>query len=461
MSSGPLLRRAASGRPAPGFPLLVACCDFRTTSIPGAGLMDLTRLLRRELHTPSYSLSVNPQVLPDIHFDRFQRLRIAPTGRSLRRLWLRRQWAYSRHKKEPVPGKASCVAPQSPCPSALPRVAPATPFAGSAWDEIRAGVFAGRTINPAGEAVVLTAPFRPLDQRAVPIEVEASFADGRTVRAVTIIVDQNPTPVAARFDIGGKREHLKLVDPAAPQRRHRRARHRRGVRRPALHGRPFRQVRRRSGRLLGAAVGQPGGDRRQHGQDEPRAARKRAAATQIEPRARLKIMHPNHTGMVLDQLTLLYVPLRIVTDLEVRQGDERVFAMQGSIAMAQNPVVEFDYRTNGAETLHVEARDTRRRLGPRFPRRPGQLTSTRWRRSRRRRRRRVMVSPTGLPTSLTRQRRDVGDRAVGRIGLILADNAVGLPAPVLARDGHCRTELHAVDVAGAGTSSALPSRALQ
>ncbi len=38
---------------------------------------------------------------------------------------------------------------------------------------------------------------------------------------------------------------------------------------------------------------------------------KQAAATQIEPRARLKVMHPNHTGMVLDQLTLLYVPLRI------------------------------------------------------------------------------------------------------------------------------------------------------
>ena len=85
---------------------------------------------------------------------------------------------------------------------------------------------------------------------------------------------------------------------------------------------------------------------------------KRAAVTQIEPRARLKIMHPNHTGMVLDQLTLLYVPLRIVTDMEVRQGDERVFAVQGSIAMAQNPVIEFDYRANGAETLHIEARDS-------------------------------------------------------------------------------------------------------
>ncbi len=230
--------------------------------------------------------------------------------------------------------------------------------AGSAWDEIRAGVFAGRAINPAGEAVVLTAPFRPLDQRAVPIEVEARFADGRTVRAVTIIVDQNPTPVAARFDIGGKREHLKVstllrlnagTDVRAIV--------------EASDGQLYM-----ADRFVKFAGGQAACSAPPSGSPQEIAASmgrmtleplgKRAAVTQIEPRARLKIMHPNHTGMVLDQLTLLYVPLRIVTDMEVRQGDERVFALQGSIAMAQNPVVEFDYRANGAETLHVEARDS-------------------------------------------------------------------------------------------------------
>src|SRR4029078_5290379 len=45
-----------------------------------------------------------------------------------------------------------------------------------------------------GASVVLTAPNRPLDQRAVPIDVETRFADGRSVRSVTLIVDQNPTP---------------------------------------------------------------------------------------------------------------------------------------------------------------------------------------------------------------------------------------------------------------------------
>jgi sulfur-oxidizing protein SoxY len=44
--------------------------------------------------------------------------------------------------------------------------------------------------------------------------------------------------------------------------------------------------------------------------------------------------------------------------MEVRQGEERVFAMKGSIALSQNPVVEFDYRSNGADSLHIEARDS-------------------------------------------------------------------------------------------------------
>ncbi len=230
--------------------------------------------------------------------------------------------------------------------------------AGKAWDEIRAGVFAGRTVQPAGDLVQLTAPFRPLDQRAVPIEVEAKFADGRTVRAVTLIVDENPSPVAAKFDIGGKREHLKLstllrLNAGTDVR----------VIVEASDGQLYM-----ANRFVKFAGGQAACSAPPSGSPEQIAATmgqmsleplgKQAAATQIEPRARLKVMHPNHTGMVLDQLTLLYVPLRIVTDMEVRQGEERVFALQGSIAMAQNPVVEFDYRANGAEKLHVEARDS-------------------------------------------------------------------------------------------------------
>jgi len=231
--------------------------------------------------------------------------------------------------------------------------------AGKAWDEIQAGVFAGRTIAPAGDVVQLDAPFRPLDQRAVPVEVEARFADGRGVRAITLIVDENPTPVAARFEFGGNREHVRIAT---------KLRLNAGTDVRAIVEASDGQLY-MADRFVRFAGGQAACSAPPSGSPEQIAAtmgnmtleplsKKQAAATEIEPRARLKIMHPNHTGMVLDQLTLLYVPLRILTDLEVKQGEERVFAMQGSMTLAQDPVIDFDYRTNGATALHIEARDS-------------------------------------------------------------------------------------------------------
>lgn len=231
--------------------------------------------------------------------------------------------------------------------------------AGKAWDEIQAGVFAGRAIQPAGKIVALTAPFRPTDQRAVPIDVDAKFADGRGVRGITLIVDENPSPVAAQFEFGGKRDHVHLATKLRLN-----------------AGTDVRAIVEASdGQLYMAdkfvrfAGGQAACSAPPSGSPEEIAAnmgkmtfeplsKKEVAATEIEPRGRLKIMHPNHTGMVLDQLTLLYVPLRILTELEIKQGDERVFAMKGSMTMAQDPVIDFDYRTNGATALHVEARDS-------------------------------------------------------------------------------------------------------
>lgn len=231
--------------------------------------------------------------------------------------------------------------------------------AGKAWDEIQAGVFAGRAIQPAGDIVQLTAPFRPLDQRAVPIDVEARFADGRSVLGITLIVDENPSPVAAKFDFGGKREHVHLST---------KLRLNAGTDVRAIVEASDGQLY-MADRFVRFAGGQAACSAPPSGSPEEIAAnmgrmsleplsKRQAAATEIEPRARLKIMHPNHTGMVLDQLTLLYVPLRILTELEVSQGDERVFAMKGSMTMAQDPVIEFDYRTNGATALHIEARDS-------------------------------------------------------------------------------------------------------
>jgi sulfur-oxidizing protein SoxY len=75
-------------------------------------------------------------------------------------------------------------------------------------------------------------------------------------------------------------------------------------------------------------------------------------------RADFELNHPNHTGMVLDQITLFYIPLMMVERVEVKQGDEVVLTMAGSITLKQNPRFGFDYVTNGATDMTVTARDT-------------------------------------------------------------------------------------------------------
>src|SRR5947208_16358037 len=89
-------------------------------------------------------------------------------------------------------------------------------LAGSAWDDIRPALYGERAIETAGSAFTFTAPYRAEDQRAVPLSVEAAFTDGRKVKAVTFVVDENPMPVAAVFHLAENRDRVALRDNMRP-----------------------------------------------------------------------------------------------------------------------------------------------------------------------------------------------------------------------------------------------------
>ncbi|MGL4396246.1 MAG: thiosulfate oxidation carrier complex protein SoxZ, partial [Hyphomicrobium sp.] len=73
---------------------------------------------------------------------------------------------------------------------------------------------------------------------------------------------------------------------------------------------------------------------------------------------KLKLSHPNHTGMVMNQQTLLYTPMKMVSEILVRQGGEDVLRVEGSIALSQDPQIEFDLKRTGATELEVTLKDT-------------------------------------------------------------------------------------------------------
>jgi sulfur-oxidizing protein SoxY len=70
------------------------------------------------------------------------------------------------------------------------------------------------------------------------------------------------------------------------------------------------------------------------------------------------IRHPNNSGLQMDQVTHLYIPLFFVRELKVWQGEQLVFAMEGGISISEDPNIRFSYRPNGAATFRAEAVDT-------------------------------------------------------------------------------------------------------
>jgi len=236
--------------------------------------------------------------------------------------------------------------------------APLNLQAGETWDYLKPDVFGDRPILDGKGIVLLKAPDRPEDQRKVPVQVIASLLDGRTIKSVTIVLDENPMPVSAVFDIGGARTH---VDLGLSFRLGRATDIRAVV--ETSDGKLYMTE-----RFVKFAGGQSACTAPPEGNPEEILANmgkmslshehSQIAATLVRPKVHLVLSHPNHTGMVLDPVTLYYTPMRMVEEVVVSQGEERVFTMHGSITLSQDPTIDFDYKVNGAQQLSVVFKDT-------------------------------------------------------------------------------------------------------
>ncbi len=235
---------------------------------------------------------------------------------------------------------------------------PCTALASDTWPGIHAEAFSGRVIKDGRGIVTLTAPYRPDDVRSVPLSADIKLADGRAIKTVSFVVDMNPSPVAAVFRLGDGRSRARLttnirLDQQSDVR----------VVVEANDGSLYmaeQLVKFAGGQASCSAppVGDPAEIAANMGKMDFAGIGPKPNGSHQTAQARYALNHPNHTGMVLDPISLLYIPLLMVDRIEARQGDELVFEMTGSITLAQNPVVEFDYVTNGAPEIVLTAHDT-------------------------------------------------------------------------------------------------------
>lgn len=232
----------------------------------------------------------------------------------------------------------------------------------ASWDALQFDVTGEAPISAANGAFTVEAPYRADDAAHVPFQITQSTA--QPILAATVVIDENPSPVAAEFTFGEAMWPLDLQ-------MHLRVNQYSNVRVIAetptgLHmdGRFVKA----SGGCSAPAAGDPekalaeagGMTLHQTGGVEALKAKLSAQTTSQPTRriAEIQMQHPNHSGLQRDQITQLFIPAQFVDHMEVWQGEERLFTMDGGISISENPTFRFAYTDNGAPVLTVKATDT-------------------------------------------------------------------------------------------------------
>ena len=238
-------------------------------------------------------------------------------------------------------------------------VAPAaTPEANDPWPGLVQDIFNNRPMNDGAEVIGIEMPYRAEDAAIVPVTLRTRLSpdDSRRVLRITLVIDQNPAPMAAKFELGpdakvseistrvrvnnytdvhavaelsdGKLYVTKTYVKASG-----------GCSAPAVKNAD--EARSRLGQMRYRQFVRPG-------QGPASGARE----------AQIMIGHPSNSGLQMDQVTQLYIPAFFVNELRLWQDDSLVLAMEGGISISEDPNIRFTYVSNGAKRFRAEAKDT-------------------------------------------------------------------------------------------------------
>src|SRR5438270_4404108 len=227
------------------------------------------------------------------------------------------------------------------------------------WPSLVSDLFHDRAMQSGDGLITLDAPYRAEDAALVPMTLDFALPPGdpRHVKKITLVIDQNPAPMAASFEIGPNSGMTSIATRL-------RVNDYTNVHEVAELSDGQLYVVQKYVKAAGgcsAPAGKNMDEANAHvGEMRLRetAARPGSAGASPLREAQLMIRHPNNSGLQMDQVSHLYIPARYIDSLKVFQGDDLVFAMEGGISISEDPNFRFNYKPNGAKVMRVEARDS-------------------------------------------------------------------------------------------------------
>ena len=237
------------------------------------------------------------------------------------------------------------------CGATLPALADAKDDdARDRWELLRSTMFGGRAVQDAGDKLRLVIPERALDAALVPVTVELNLPT--RVTAISLVVDNNPSPLAGTFHFGPAftQKFLKVrVRVNDYTLIHAVAETEDGV----LHT-TSRYIK-VSGGCSAPGLGNPAEVLARIGRMQFRRTR---AVEGVRVPAELMISHPNYNGMQMDSAKNSFTPARYLQNVAVATGGISIFDLEGDISMSEDPVISFGYTPAGDGAIDILARDS-------------------------------------------------------------------------------------------------------
>jgi len=221
------------------------------------------------------------------------------------------------------------------------------------WDRLRAQLFPGRSLAADGSVVQVIAPLRAAYGASVPVKIVSRLAQTpqRWVRRLTVVVDKNPSPVAAVLsltpEIGqadfetrlrvDEYSHVRVVSELSDGSLHTDSRYVKtsgGCSAP-----PNREALHLIGRTVFKLQGPP-----RYGETNT---------------AEVTILHPNDTGFELNQQTVMYIPPHFVRSLRVSYAGRTLFESEMDFSVSENPTLRFNFVPPGPGELRADVVDSK------------------------------------------------------------------------------------------------------
>ncbi len=224
------------------------------------------------------------------------------------------------------------------------------------WPSLAAQIFGGRALQDGSAIVAIDAPYRAEDAALVPVGLHSLVPtdDKRYIRHLTLVIDQNPSPLAAIFSptpASGIRSLSTRVRVDSYTNIHAVAE----LSDDRLYA-ATRFVKAAGG--CSAPAAKLEADAIPVGTMRFRQFPPADAGAQGLREAELLVRHPNYTGMQMDQLTRLYVPAHFVNHIRIWHGDDLLLSIEGGISISENPEFRFDYRPTDASSFRAEVDDS-------------------------------------------------------------------------------------------------------